>query len=102
MRLFNSPLAATLLLLSAAIASADWLQFRGPGGFGVAPDKDTPVTWSANNNLAWKTPLPGPGASSPIVVGNKVLLTCYSGYALDKEDPGEPKNLKLHVVCADR
>ncbi len=83
-------------------ASADWLQFRGPDGFGIAPDKNTPGTWSADTNIAWKTEMPGFGASSPIIVGKRVFVTCYSGYGLDKEDPGEQKNLKRHLVCVDR
>jgi outer membrane protein assembly factor BamB len=83
-------------------ASADWLQFRGPGGLGIAADKNTPVTWSADASIAWKTALPGPGASSPIVVGDRVFVTSYSGYGLDKDDPGEQKNLKRHLVCVER
>jgi len=86
----------------AATASADWPQFRGPGGLGIAPDKNVPTTWSADSNLRWKTEMPGPGASSPIVVGNRVFLTCYSGYGLSKDDPGEQKNLQRHLVCVDR
>mgnify|MGYP001616718110 CR=1 FL=1 len=42
--------------------SADWLQFRGPGGLGIAPDKGTPLAWSAYSNFTWKTAMPGPGA----------------------------------------
>jgi hypothetical protein len=41
-------------------AAADWLQFRDPGGQGIASDKGLPVTWSAESNLAYSTELPGP------------------------------------------
>ncbi len=95
-------LFAALGLLVPALGAADWPQFRGPGGLGVAADKSLPVTWSDKSNIAWKTDLPGPGSSSPIVVGDKILVTCYSGYGLDQNDPGEPKNLKRHLVCLDR
>lgn len=95
-------LAVSALLAAATPIQADWLQFRGPGGLGIAPDKNMPVTWSAEKNLAWKTAMPGFGGSSPIVVGNKVFVTCYSGYGLDKDDPGDQKNLKRHLVCVDR
>jgi outer membrane protein assembly factor BamB len=99
-----------LLLLAAAwlgagaapVGADDWLRFRGPGGLGLTRDMDLPLTWSADNNLVWKTALPGPGASSPIVVGNKVFVTCYSGYGVDKENPGDLKNLKRHLLCVDR
>jgi outer membrane protein assembly factor BamB len=83
-------------------SAADWLQFRGPGGFGIAPDKGTPVAWSADSNIAWKTEMPGPGASCPIIVGDKVFVTCYSGYGLSKDEPGDQKNLKRHLVCVQR
>lgn len=92
---------AAVVLTSAPALAADWLQFRGPN-FGVAPDKGLPTTWSANSNVVWKTAMPGFGASSPIVVGNKVFLTCYSGYGLDKNEPGDQKDLKRHLVCVDR
>jgi outer membrane protein assembly factor BamB len=94
-------LAAALLLIAPTLAAADWLQFRGPGGFGVAPDKRLPITWSDSANLLWKTALPGPGSSSPIVVGNKILVTCYSGYGLDPNDPGDLTKLKRQLVCLD-
>jgi outer membrane protein assembly factor BamB len=40
--------------------------------------------------------------SSPIVVGAQVFVTCYTGYAADKENAGDEKNLKRHVLCLDR
>lgn len=98
----RTTLAILVTIFSTSTASADWLQFRGPGGLGIAADKGLPVTWSAEQNIAWKTEMPGFGASSPIVVGNKVLVTCYSGYGLDKDDPGAQKNLKRHLLCVER
>lgn len=80
----------------------DWSRFRGPDGSGVASDAASiPTTWSPDANLAWKTPLPGPGASSPIVVGGKAFVTCYSGYGLTQEAPGEIENLARHLVCIE-
>jgi outer membrane protein assembly factor BamB len=90
-------------ILTATMAmAADWPQFRGPSGLGVAPDKGLPVTWSDDSNLAWKTELPGPGSSSPIVVGNRVFLTCYSGYGLPGKPAGNRADLKRHLLCLDR
>jgi outer membrane protein assembly factor BamB len=89
--------------LGGALAgAADWPQFRGPGETGLARDKGLPTTWSASSNVAWKTKLPGPGTSSPVVVGKKVFLTCYTGYGVDKGDPGEMKDLTRHLLCLDR
>ncbi|MFT5300084.1 MAG: outer membrane protein assembly factor BamB [Mariniblastus sp.] len=99
-------LALSLVLLvnlSLFAHAQDWLQFRGPEGSGVATDSNSlPTAWAPDANVAWKTELPGPGASSPIVVGNKVLVTCYSGYGLTQADPGEIENLVRHLVCFDK
>ena len=52
--------------------------------------------------MVWKTELPGFGASSPITLGDKIFVTSYSGYGLDKDEPGEQANLKHHLTCFDR
>ncbi|MDB4534446.1 PQQ-binding-like beta-propeller repeat protein [Vicingaceae bacterium] len=75
----------------------DWSQFRGPS-FGKHSDSSPPVRWSSENT-GWKTKLPGPGASSPVTFGDRIYLTCYSGYGVQRGNPGEPKNLKRHVLC---
>ncbi len=68
------PLA--LATLAAAMAHArDWPQFRGPAADGVAEGVGAPGSWSEAENVAWRVEIPGEGWSSPIVVGNKVLLT---------------------------
>ncbi len=88
---------------SLTLQAGDWPRFRGPDGSGVAVDSDSlPTTWSPTANLAWKTPLPGPGASSPIIVAGKIFVTCYSGYGLTQENPGEIENLVRHLVCVDQ
>ena len=83
-----------------AQATADWAQFRGPGGSGIAAGAAPPTTWSDTSNLKWKTELPGPGSSSPIVVGEKVFVTCWSGYG-DGSRGGHEKLLR-HLLCLDR
>src|SRR5262245_8090870 len=62
---------------------ANWSQFRGPGGLGQTTEKGLPLKWSATENIVWRTELPGPGTSSPIVVGDRVYLTSYTGYGLE-------------------
>ena len=61
--------------LRAAAGDADWLQFRGPASSGVSGNSNLPETWNASDNVAWKTPIPGHGWSSPIVCGKKVFVT---------------------------
>jgi outer membrane protein assembly factor BamB len=45
--------------------------------------------------------MPGPGSSSPIIVGDRVFVTCYSGYGLEP-GAGDQKELMRHVLCLDR
>ncbi len=95
------PLLLSLVLALAAQA-ADWPRFRGPTGDGVTPDTALPLTWSEKENLVWRTELPGPGSSSPVVSGDRVFLTCYSGYGVDAKDPGDLTQLKRHALCLNR
>lgn len=95
-------IATVLLCLSAhAQENSDWSRFRGAQGSGIS-DSSVPTEWSPDKNIRWKTPLPGAGCSSPIVVGGKVFVTCYSGYGESRENVGDKKDLKRHVVCIDR
>jgi outer membrane protein assembly factor BamB len=66
-----------LLFLLASTSAADWPQFRGPDGSGVADQQNLPVEWDVERgrNLLWRTALPGLGHSSPIVWGERVYLT---------------------------
>ncbi len=80
----------------------NWPQFRGPDGAGVATAKNLPTTWDSQKNIVWKQTLPGPGTSSPIVWGDRIYLTSYSGYAESIDDPGDMEKLVRHVVCLDR
>ena len=84
---------STTLLLAALLThsatAADWRQFRGPHGNGVADDPAPALTADAAASIAWKSNLPGRGLSSPIIVGNRVFVTCASG----------PRFERLHVIC---
>src|SRR5262245_47118016 len=89
------------IVAAVAASGADWPQFRGPGGSGVSGEAGLPASWSSKENIVWRTKLPGPGTSSPIVVGKRVYLTCYSGYGLE-DDKGDMDKLMRHLVCIDR
>jgi outer membrane protein assembly factor BamB len=80
--------------------AAPWGRFRGPNGEGIAANAKLPTRWSPTTGLAWTTRMPGPGASSPIIVGSKVFLTCYRGYNVPGER-GDPSALKLLLLCID-
>jgi outer membrane protein assembly factor BamB len=54
----------------------DWPWWRGPLRNGIAPTRGTPpTTWDQSEHVVWKTPVPGRGHSSPIVVAGQVLLS---------------------------
>jgi outer membrane protein assembly factor BamB len=59
---------------SVAVAATDWPSWRGPLLTGSAVGADPPVRWSEEENVAWKSVLPGHGKSTPIVVGQRIFL----------------------------
>jgi outer membrane protein assembly factor BamB len=86
-RLRLTVVAAALLLatIPAGTAPGDpyWPYWRGPAADGMAVG-DAPVTWSATENVRWKTNIPGLGNSSPIVWGDFVFVTTAIKTGADK------------------
>lgn len=100
--LFATALGVLLCMAAGAeLTAADWTQFRGPGGLGVASET-LPTQFGPQQNLRWKTKLPGAGASSPVILGDRIFLTSYTGYAVPGEADGSIDRLKRHVLCLDR
>ncbi len=81
---------AGLFFSSSVDAQTDWLNFRGHQGNGVSSTATPPTTWSDTENIAWKKKIPGLGSSSPIVVGNRVIITAA---ALSDPDAELPRRL---------
>ena len=79
----------TTCLLTSASHGDDWRQFRGNDSTSVSNEKNLPSSWSTSENIGWKVSLPGRGLSSPIVVGDRVFVTCSSGFRQDR----------LHILC---
>jgi outer membrane protein assembly factor BamB len=77
------------------------LRFRGTDGSGSSANVDIPTEWSAQTNLKWKAEMPGAGSSTPIVVGDRVYVTCYSGYGTDFNSTGNQKSLARHLIALD-
>lgn len=72
------PLSGILgLFLAVAAPGAEWPGWRGPRGDGSSEEAGVPVRWSGTENVAWRTPLPGKGHSSPIVFGDRVFVTTF-------------------------
>jgi outer membrane protein assembly factor BamB len=62
---------------SAKSSKGSWPSFRGPVASGVAEGQNLPDHWNAKTgeNVLWRTPIPGLAHSSPVVWGNRVLVT---------------------------
>ncbi len=84
--------------ISTPLIADNWLRFRGEQGAGVT-DQATPNSWSSKSNIRWQIKLPGPGASSPIVVRNQVFVTAYSGYSAKS---GSAEKMLRHLICVNR
>ena len=85
-----SPALSLLLVCSLpASLTADWLSFRGDNTGGVA-DGPAPVSCD-ENTIAWQISTPGRGVSTPIIVGQQIIITSSSGVNDDR----------LHVVSYD-
>jgi outer membrane protein assembly factor BamB len=80
----------TFANLLGASLGADWPCWRGPDGLGVSHEKDLPAAWDKDKNIAWRMDVPGRGASSPIVAGERVYLTTQT------------EDLGLHVLAIER
>ena len=77
--------SASILLfafyLLPSVRAQNWPQFRGPNASGVAEGKATPTSWSVvkQQNILWKTPLPGLSHASPVIWGNRVFVITAIG-----------------------
>ena len=88
------PLSLSLLfilcLTSIALAE-NWPGFRGPTGQGISSETGIPIEWSATSNVVWKAEIPGLGWSSPIVWGDRVIVTTATN-----------GGVSCRVICLDR
>jgi len=85
--------AAALIVAGLGCAAENWPQFRGPDGQGHADDANLPLTWSCkeNQNVVWRTPLPGLGWSSPVIRGGQLWMTTATG-----------NGASLRALCVDK
>jgi outer membrane protein assembly factor BamB len=97
-------LIATAIAASAADpdVTTNWPQWRGPQSQGVAAGKNLPVEWSAKSNIAWKSPIPGRGHSSPIIWGDRIFLTtALEGDPIDGRPKGKTHKIPFDFVHPD-
>lgn len=98
------PCFLLLLMLDAIVAQgADWPQFRGPNGSGVAVAHSLPKVMAPDQNVLWQIDTPR-GHSSPVVVGDRIILTGVEGGERKQVVPGrviDPGG-KLVTLCLNR
>ena len=106
-----------LLLLGFGIANAEpnWPAFRGPTGQGTTRETGLPLQWGEGENVAWKTPIPGRGWSSPVVWGNDIWMTTAIERTPTEEEKAEllkdekqagqrqvARTISLRAICIER
>jgi len=82
-------LFAVVILLASATYAENWPQWRGPGLNGVSGEKNLPLRWTAEANIAWKVSLPGSSGSTPIIWQDRIFLNVADGS-------------DLYLWCVDR
>lgn len=63
-----------VLTVSCHVAQADWPSWRGPHGHGSIDTGTYPAEFN-DQTTRWKTPLPGKGCSTPIIVDRMIYVT---------------------------
>lgn len=90
--------AAASFALAAEPQIENWPGWRGPRGDGTSLETNLPTEWDATSgkNIAWKTPIPGRGHSSPIVWNDRIFLATFA------EEEGKSDAPDRLLLCLDR
>lgn len=108
------PLIAVFLVCGMSeLHASDWTAWRGPYQNGTAePSAKPPVSWGEDQNIRWSFELAGTGSSTPLVVGNQVIVLSAEATDRKAEQPVVqsetsktiPPNVyyRFWVTCLDR
>ena len=88
--LSSTPIVQAVEAVSPESDAANFASWRGPHGNGTADEGEYPIKWSELENIAWRTELLGRGASTPIMVGDRLFTTT-----------ADPKTNYLTCIDAD-
>lgn len=80
-----------VVLLAVVTPAQDWPHWRGPNYDGSTQAEGLLTDFSRKKGVRWAANMPGPGASTPIVVGDRIFLS-----SVDSE------RQKLVAMCLDR
>ena len=81
----------SLAMMWTGARGENWPAFRGPTGQGISTETNLPLNWGPEQNIRWKTEIPGIGWSSPIVWADRVFLTSTT-----------PDGVSCHVICVGK
>jgi outer membrane protein assembly factor BamB len=65
---------ALAVIVVADLVAENWPQWRGPELTGVSHEKNLPIRWTPEENIAWKLPLPDRSGATPIIWENYIFL----------------------------
>ncbi|WP_197443247.1 PQQ-binding-like beta-propeller repeat protein [Lignipirellula cremea] len=84
---------ATVAVFGAVdvVQAENWGQWRGPRFDGSSTEKNLPTEFGVDQNVAWKFPLPGPSAGTPVVWDDRVFVSS-----------ADLENETLKAYCLDR
>ena len=77
--------------LSPCVRQRTGRSFAGPTARGTPTKKGIPIHWAEDENITWKTAVPGQGWSSPVIAGKQVWMTSAGA-----------EGKSLHAVCIDK
>ena len=89
-----------------AAAERYWAQWRGPFANGTSRTARPPIEWSETRNIKWKVEIPGRGAASPVIWGDRVYVLTAVPVGLSKEEAHaarggiEPRHLYRFITMA--
>ena len=83
--------------ISPSADADEWTRFRGSNGSGVNSNANPPLSWNESDHIRWRTKLPGPGSSSPVITGDRIFVTSYSGASSSSTE-----GLRRYLICIDR
>lgn len=84
-------LGVILMAMGGAAQAGNWPGWRGPHGDGISDETGIPVRWNKDDNVTWKTEIPGKGHSSPVIWGERIFLTTCL-----------PQEQKRVLLCVER
>ncbi len=80
-----------VLLLFAALRAENWPQWRGPYHNLTSGEKNLPLRWGPQDNIAWKLAMPSRTGATPIIWDDRIFLNVADG-----------DNLHLWCIQRDR